>query len=74
MWNENNDQWPGTFTRGVPLTEEGVQLTDWGVDGGHLLCDNDAVLALHGSHELVAYLVLTGSLDEVRRYLCLASS
>jgi hypothetical protein len=51
-----------------------VQLTDWGVDGGHLLCDNDAVLAPHGSHELVAYLALTGSLDEARRYRCLASS
>ena len=27
MWNESDDQWPGTFTDGVPLTEERVR--DW---------------------------------------------
>lgn len=27
MWNESDDQWPGTFTNGVPMTEEIVQ--DW---------------------------------------------
>jgi GNAT superfamily N-acetyltransferase len=27
MWNESDDQWPGTFTRGVPLTEARVR--DW---------------------------------------------
>jgi len=25
MWNESDDQWPGTFTRGVPFTEERVR-------------------------------------------------
>jgi len=25
MWNESDDQWPGTFTRGVPLTGERVR-------------------------------------------------
>lgn len=25
MWNESDDQWPGTFTEGVPLTEARVQ-------------------------------------------------
>ncbi len=25
MWNESDDQWPGTFTDGVPLTEERVR-------------------------------------------------
>lgn len=27
MWNESDDQWPGTFTEGVPMTEEIVR--DW---------------------------------------------
>jgi GNAT superfamily N-acetyltransferase len=27
MWNESDDQWPGTFTGGVPMTAEIVQ--DW---------------------------------------------
>ena len=27
MWNESDDQWPGTFTGGVPFTEERVR--DW---------------------------------------------
>ena len=27
MWNESDDQWPGTFTKGVPMTEEIVR--DW---------------------------------------------
>ena len=27
MWNESDDQWPGTFTGGVPMTEE--QVRDW---------------------------------------------
>jgi hypothetical protein len=25
MWNESDDQWPGTFTEGVPMTEERVR-------------------------------------------------
>ena len=25
MWNESDDQWPGTFTGGVPMTEESVR-------------------------------------------------
>jgi len=50
-----------------------VQLMDWGRDGGHLFFDNDAVLAPHGSHELVAYLALVESLEEARQYSCLAS-
>ena len=25
MWNESDDQWPGTFTGGVPLTTERVR-------------------------------------------------
>jgi len=32
------------------------------------------VLLPHGSHELVAYLALTASLDEAKRYNGLASS
>ena len=27
MWNESDDQWPGTFTDGVPMTEERIR--DW---------------------------------------------
>jgi len=54
------------------LGKKRVGLMDWGVDGEHRFFDNDVVLAPYGSHELVAYLALTGSLDEVRRYRCLA--
>ena len=49
-----------------------IVLMDWGVDGGHLFCNSDVVLAAHGSHELMAYLALTDSLDEAKRYRCLA--
>jgi GNAT superfamily N-acetyltransferase len=27
MWNESDDQWPGTFTKGVPMTEKSV--SEW---------------------------------------------
>ncbi|MEM7117421.1 MAG: GNAT family N-acetyltransferase [Chloroflexota bacterium] len=27
MWNESDDQWPGTFTHGVPMTEK--RIVDW---------------------------------------------
>jgi hypothetical protein len=50
-----------------------IELADWGVDGGHLAFNYEAVLPPYGSHELVAYLALTGSLDEAKRYRCLAS-
>jgi len=50
-----------------------ITLMDWGVDGGYLFFDNRVTLAAHDSHELVAYLALTGSLDEARRYRSLSS-
>jgi RimJ/RimL family protein N-acetyltransferase len=52
--------------------ERRVRLTDWGADGGHLCFDNVAVIAPHGSHELVAYLALATSLEEAQRYSSLA--
>jgi hypothetical protein len=45
-----------------------VELANWGVDGGHLFFYNRVTLAPQGSHELVAYLALTESLEEARRY------
>jgi hypothetical protein len=36
--------------------------------GGHLFFYDDVVLLSHGSHELAAYLILAGSLNEVRQY------
>ncbi len=54
------------------LGKKCVGLMDWGVDGEHRFFDNDVVLAPYGSHELVAYLALTGSLDEAMWYCGLA--
>jgi hypothetical protein len=45
-----------------------VELANWGVDGGHLFFYNRVTLAPQGSHELVAYLALTESLEEAQRY------
>jgi hypothetical protein len=49
-----------------------VQLSDWGVDGGHLFLYNHVVLKPLGSHSLVVYLALTESLEEAKRYRGLA--
>ena len=49
-----------------------VELSDWGVDGGHLMFYNTITLAPHSSHEMVAYLALTESLEEAQRYDSLA--
>jgi hypothetical protein len=68
---------PSTGRAAVMVAASGrkrVKLDDWGVDGGHLAFDYEAVLPPYGNHELVAYLALTGSLDEAKRYRCLASS
>lgn len=45
-----------------------IELSDWGVNGGHLMFYNDIVLEPLGSHDLVAYLALAESLAEARRY------
>jgi ribosomal protein S18 acetylase RimI-like enzyme len=52
--------------------ERRVQLSDWGVDGGHLFLYNHVVLKPLGSHSLVVYLALTESLEEAKRYRGLA--
>jgi len=49
-----------------------MELSDWGVDGGHLMFYNDAVLVPHRSHEMVAYMALAESLEEAKRYGSLA--
>ena len=48
--------------------EKRVELSDWGVDGGHLMFYNNVVLTPHGSHEMTAYLALAESLAEAERY------
>jgi hypothetical protein len=50
------------------LTQKRVEVSDWGVDGGHVMFYNQVTLAPHGSHELVAYLALAESLEEAKRY------
>jgi GNAT superfamily N-acetyltransferase len=52
--------------------KKGVELSDWGVDGGHLMFYNSVVLEPLGSHELVTYLALAESLEEAKRYEALA--
>jgi len=54
--------------------EKRVKLSDWGVDGGHIFYYNRVVLEPHGSHEMIAYLALVESLEEARRYRCLAAN
>jgi RimJ/RimL family protein N-acetyltransferase len=45
-----------------------IELSDWGLDGGHLFAYNRVVLAPHGSHAMVTYLALAESLQEAKRY------
>ncbi|MCP4540759.1 MAG: GNAT family N-acetyltransferase [Chloroflexi bacterium] len=45
-----------------------MELSDWGVDGGHLMFYNTITLKPHSSHEMVAYLALAESLEEAERY------
>ena len=62
---------PATGRAGVMVSASGtkrVLLADWGVDGGHLFCDNDVLLPPHGNCQLVAYLALARSLGEAKRY------
>jgi putative hydrolase of the HAD superfamily len=49
-----------------------VELSDWGVDGGHPFFYNHPVLKPHGTHEMVAYLALAESLEEAEQYASLA--
>jgi RimJ/RimL family protein N-acetyltransferase len=48
--------------------EKRMEVSDWGVDGGHLMFYNTITLKPHGSHEMVAYLALAESLEEAKRY------
>jgi hypothetical protein len=50
-----------------------MELSDWGVDGGHLFAYNRVALAPHGSRQMTTFLALTGSLEEARRYSSLAA-
>ncbi len=52
--------------------ERRVQLGDWGIDGGHLFLYNHVVVEPLCSRSLVAYLALTESLKEAKRYRGLA--
>ena len=45
-----------------------IELSDWGVDGGHLCAYNRVVLAPRGAHEMVTWLALAGSWEEAKRY------
>jgi RimJ/RimL family protein N-acetyltransferase len=66
---------PTTGRTGVLVDASGqerARTMDWGVDGGHLFVDNEAVVAPHGSHKLVTYLALAESLEEAKQYACLA--
>jgi hypothetical protein len=57
----------------VASGERRMELSDWGVDGGHLFAYNRAVLAPRGSRQMTTCLALTGSLAEARRYASLAT-
>jgi GNAT superfamily N-acetyltransferase len=52
--------------------EKRIELSDWGIDGGHPFAYNRVVLPPHGTHEMVTYLGLCGSLEEAKRYGSLA--
>ncbi|MCA9968242.1 MAG: hypothetical protein KC423_28545, partial [Anaerolineales bacterium] len=49
MWNESDDQWPGTFTRGVPYTTERIK--EWMGSFAPLL----NLIVLDESNKVVAY-------------------
>ena len=48
-----------------------LELSDWGQDGGHLLCYQSLVIPPRGQDEVVVYLALTDALGEARRYAAL---
>jgi hypothetical protein len=50
-----------------------LELSDWGQDGGHVLCYERAVIPPQEQSELVIYLALSDSLDAARRYAALAA-
>jgi hypothetical protein len=52
----------------VASGEKRAQVSDWGVDGGHLMAYNRVVLGPHSSHDLVTYLALVESLEEAQHY------
>jgi hypothetical protein len=54
--------------------EKRIELSDWGVEGGHPFAYNRVVLPPHGSHAMVTYLALCGSLEEAKRYGTLAQN
>ncbi len=55
--------------KGTPRA--GLELGDWGPDGGHLFGFNRTSIAPHDHAEIVVFLALTDSLDEARRYAAL---
>ena len=49
MWNESDDQWPGTFTRGVPMTAERIE--KWMGEADYML----NLVITNGNGKVVGY-------------------
>ncbi|MCA9926576.1 MAG: GNAT family N-acetyltransferase, partial [Anaerolineales bacterium] len=49
MWNESNDQWPGTFTRGVPMTAK--RITKWMSEVDYMM----NLVVKNGNGKIVGY-------------------
>ena len=49
-----------------------LELSDWGQDGGHLVCQQHATIRPHSAQELIVFLALTDSLRAARRYAAIS--
>ena len=55
--------------KGTPWSA--LELSDWGQDGGHLVCQQRTTIPPHSYKEMLVFLALTDSLDKARRYAAL---
>ena len=49
-----------------------LELSDWGKDGGHLVCQQITTIPPHDLGEMTVYLALTESPAEAQRYAALS--
>jgi ribosomal protein S18 acetylase RimI-like enzyme len=49
-----------------------LELSDWGQDGGHLICQQRTTIPPHSSREMIVFLALTDSLSAAQRYAAMS--
>jgi hypothetical protein len=49
-----------------------LELSDWGQDGGHLICQQRTTIPPRSSREMIVFLALADSLSAAQRYAALS--